>query len=219
MRTHQLVLVGLGIDAPTAHTDLLVLAEQVDARIAFLQLGTPSLLDVLDDIASAAPGTEVRLVAVPSLGGPAPARSWLRRVAGHWVRANPGVLDVSVPGGAVTGSEAGLSSPAWDDVPKHGRHVLVCRGPRCTARGSAATAAALNDQLRQRELGDDDVLVTQSGCLFPCNHAPVVVVHPDDQWWGPVSAEGARALVDSWADERRGMTERAVRQQASIELH
>jgi (2Fe-2S) ferredoxin len=210
-RTHTLILVGLGADAPAGDTDLLVLAGQVDARIAYLQLGSPALVEVLDGIARDAPRSEVRLVAVPSMGGPAPARSWLRRVAGHWMRENPGALAVRVPGGAVTGTEAKLSSQAWEQIPRHGRHVLVCRGPRCTAKGSAATADAINDQIRARRLGDDDVLVTQTGCLFPCNHAPVVVLQPDDRWWGPVYAEGARELVDSWAVAPRAPIDRTIR--------
>ena len=44
-------------------------------------------------------------------------------------------------------------------------------------------------------LGDDDVLVTQTGCLFPCNQAPVVVIHPGDAWFGHVDAHAARRLV------------------------
>ncbi|MGB3485274.1 MAG: (2Fe-2S) ferredoxin domain-containing protein [Mycobacterium sp.] len=201
----QLVLVGMGVDAPSRDTDLLLLAEEVGARVAYLQLATPTLGEVLDDLATNAPGTEVRLVAAPTAGAPAPSRSWLRRVAGDWLRQHPETLVIEVADRPVTGQEAVLSSPAWEEVPRHGRHVLVCRGPRCTARGAAATATALTEQLRARELGDEDVLVTQTGCLYPCNHAPVVVVHPDDQWWGPVSPDVAETLVDAWAsDIRRG---------------
>jgi (2Fe-2S) ferredoxin len=125
-------------------------------------------------------------------------------VAGDWLRRHPGLLTLQIAGRPVTGDEAGLSSPAWEDVPAYGRHVVICRGPRCTARGSALTAVALAERLRDHGLGDHEVLVAQSGCLYPCNHAPVVVVQPDGQWWGPVSPADARLLVDSWADDRRG---------------
>ncbi|MET4427841.1 (2Fe-2S) ferredoxin domain-containing protein [Mycolicibacterium sp. 624] len=209
-RPHRLVLVGLGVDAPSQDADLLLIAEYADARVAYLQMGTPTLVEVLDDLAADEPGAHVHLVAAPTAGAPAPARSWLRRVAGDWTRRHPGSLVVTVADRPVTGGEAALSSPAWEQVPGHGRHVLVCRGPRCTARGSASVAEAIDDRLRERGLGDDDVLVTQTGCLFPCNHAPVVVVHPDDQWWGPVSAEDARALVDSWVTEPRREVQRSI---------
>lgn len=44
-------------------------------------------------------------------------------------------------------------------------------------------------------LGDDDVLVTQTGCQFPCNHAPVVSVHPDNVWYGRVDAADVTGIV------------------------
>ncbi|MGE2729356.1 (2Fe-2S) ferredoxin domain-containing protein [Mycolicibacterium vaccae] len=204
----HVVLVGMGVDAHTRDTDSALLAEHVGARLAYLQLGSPTLLEVLDDIAAAAPGSTVRLLPLPAGGAPAPARSWLRRIAGDWVRRNPGALSVEVASGAVTGWESGLSSPAWEDVPSYGRHVLVCRGPRCTAKGSVATAQAIADRLRAHGLGDDEVLVAQTGCLYPCNHAPVVAVHPDDDWWGPVTPDDAETLVATWASSPRGAEHR-----------
>lgn len=192
----------MGADATARHGDLVELAEHVGARLAYLQIGSPTLTEVLDDIAAHAPDSTVRLLALPVGGAPAPARSWLRRVAGDWMRRHPDSLGIEAGPGSVTGQESGLSSPAWEQVPPFGRHVLICRGPRCTAKGSAATAQALSDELKRRGLGDDQVLVAQTGCLFPCNHAPVVAVYPDGDWWGPVSAEDTQALVASWVEDQ-----------------
>lgn len=189
--SRAVVLVALGVDGPRPAAELEDAAAATGATVAYLQLGTPSVTDELDRLAAGG-ATRVELVGL-GLGAPT-ARSWLLRVAGHWRRTRPGT-EVVVAGRAVTGGEAPLSSPAWEQVPGHAHQVLVCRGPRCSARGSAATAAALDEALRQHGLGDDDVLVTQTGCLFPCNHAPVVVVHPDDAWYGGVDADRARALV------------------------
>lgn len=185
------VLVPLGVDAERHAEDLRAVAAATGARLAFLQAGTPALADELDELAARGV-TDVELVGL-GLGAPT-ARSWLRRVAGEWVRRNPGVA-VVVARRPVTGTEAPLTSPAWEDVPQHARQVLVCRGPRCSARGSAATATALADALRRHRLGDDDVLLTMTGCLFPCNRAPVVVVHPDDAWYGAVDPARARRIV------------------------
>jgi NADH:ubiquinone oxidoreductase subunit E len=63
-------------------------------------------------------------------------------------------------------------SPAWSQITRHRRQVLVCRGPRCTAYGANQVAAALSERLAKNGLGDDDVLVTATGCLFPCNLGP-----------------------------------------------
>ena len=65
--------------------------------------------------------------------------------------------------------------------------MLVCRGPRCTALGSDRTAEALILALMRTGQGDDDVLITHTGCQFPCNQAPVVSVQPDDVWYGAVT--------------------------------
>ncbi len=136
-----------------------------------------------------------------SLGTLAPAVSWLRRIAAYWWRERAGhrpELDVgtSLAGDAaevralvgltrpITGTEAGLTSAAWEDVTEHRHQVLVCRGPRCTALGSDRTAEALIIELMRQGQGDDDVLITHTGCQFPCNQAPVVSVQPDDVWYG-----------------------------------
>ncbi|BBX18940.1 ferredoxin [Mycolicibacterium duvalii] len=206
----HLVLVGMGADAHTRHSESALLAQHVGARLAYLQLGTPTLFEVLDDIAATTPGSAVRLLPLPAGGAPSPARSWLRRIAGEWVRRRPDLLTIEVTSGAVTGWGPGLTSPAWEKVPAFARHVLICRGPRCTAKGSAATAQAIAEQLKAHKLGDDDVLLTQTGCLYPCNHAPVVAVHPDDDWWGPVTPDDAHALVAAWAPRSGSPPRRAV---------
>ncbi|SKB04601.1 (2Fe-2S) ferredoxin domain-containing protein [Aeromicrobium choanae] len=193
MPTEALMLVAMGVDAHGHAAQLDELGAAIGATVAYLQQGAPALVDELDRLADGGV-SRIRLVRAP-VGATTPARSWLRRVAAHWVRERPGT-EVLVAGRAVTGREAPLQSPAWESVPAHRHHVLVCRGPRCTARGAAQTASALADTLAERGLGDDEVLVTQTGCLFPCNHAPVVVVHPDDTWYGQVDHERARQLVD-----------------------
>ncbi len=189
--SRAVVLVPLGVDAERHAEDLRAVAAATGSHLAFLQAGTPSLTDELDRLAAQG----VRSLELVGLGLGAPtARSWLRRVAGDWVREHPDVA-VFVADRPVSGAETPLTSPAWEDVPGHARQVLVCRGPRCSARGSAATATALADELRRHGLGDDDVLLTATGCLFPCNQAPVVVVHPDDSWYGAVDAACARRVV------------------------
>lgn len=153
------------------------------------------------------------------------AVSWLRRVAGDWLRtwgcAHPGepfvmrvcrhvmrsgevpgtaYADTSNPGRGwgwrrVTGREAGLTSPAWQEVPPVRYQLLVCRGPRCNARGGDVAADAILEELGRRGALDEDVLCTQTGCMFPCNHAPLVVVHPDSKWM-TVTPDRVHELID-----------------------
>jgi (2Fe-2S) ferredoxin len=210
--TAALVLVGMSVREVAERDRLSALAATRGATVAFLQSGDPSLSRELDRLADAG-ASRVVLVGV-SLGSLAPANSWVRRVAAYWWRERGGhrpevvvatrlvqadhPLDleeaISVTRG-LTGNEAGLTSAAWEDVPAHRHQVLVCRGPRCTAAGSDRTAEQLVLGLMRHGLGDDDVLVTQTGCLFPCNQAPVLAVQPDDVWYGGMGAAEVERVV------------------------
>jgi (2Fe-2S) ferredoxin len=190
--------------------ELLAAAAHHDASVAFLQMGDPSLSRELTRLADLGAAT-ITLAGV-NVGPLAPAHSWLRRIAAHWWRERTGhrpvievatrlvttVEDIEValfdlkP---IAGNEPGLTSAAWEDVTGHRRQVLICRGPRCTARGSEETARALILGLMEAGLGDHDVLVTHTGCQFPCNQAPVVSVQPDDVWYGGVDPDAARRIV------------------------
>ena len=56
----------------------------------------------------------------------------------------------------VCGREGGLTSPAWDEVPRHRHQVLVCQGPRCLARGAGEVTTTLQRLLAESSLGDDE---------------------------------------------------------------
>lgn len=206
----SLVLVGMSVTDVDRRDQLLAAAARRNASVAFLQMGDPSLSRQLTQITDSGAGM-ITLVGI-NLGPLAPAHSWLRRIAAHWWRERAGhrptiqvatrlatsldgvevaLLDVK----AITGSEPGLTSATWEDVTGHQRQVLVCRGPRCTARGSDETARALILGLMEAGLRDNDVLVTHTGCQFPCNQAPVVSVQPDDVWYGGVDPDCARRIV------------------------
>jgi (2Fe-2S) ferredoxin len=205
-----LVLVGMSVTDVDRRDELLATADHLGASVAFLQMGDPSLSRELTRLA------DLRVPAITlagvSLGLLAPGHSWLRRVAAHWWRERAGhrpalavatrpvtsldetevVLSDVRP---VRGDEAGLTSEAWEDVTGHRHQVLVCRGPRCTARGSDDVVRALVLGLVEAGLGDHDVLVTHTGCQLPCNQAPVVTVQPDDVWYGGVDAAAASRIV------------------------
>lgn len=210
------VLVGMSIREANAAVELAATAAAADARVAFLQIAEPTLTTVLTELADS--GVErIELVGV-AFGDLAPGNSWLRRIAGHWWRERgadaPEIVvatklvdsDMDIPGMVasvlevvrpISGSEAPLVSAAWEEVPAYRRHVFVCRGPRCSARGADETWNTLKSGLAQRNLGDSDVLVTTAGCMFPCNHAPVVAIQPDDAWYGRVTTDTVEELIDS----------------------
>jgi (2Fe-2S) ferredoxin len=208
--TDPVLLVGMSVREVQARELLLDLAAPHGAGVAFLQQGDPTLSVELTRLADL--GAERIVVIGVSLGSMAPAVSWLRRICGYWWRERPGhrpevavgtslatdaaevraLLGLTRP---ITGTEAGLTSAAWEDVPEHRHQVLVCRGPRCTALGSDKTTEALIIEMMRQGLGDDDVLITHTGCQFPCNQAPVVSIQPDDVWYAHVDPEVAGRIV------------------------
>jgi len=207
-----LVVVGMSTREVAARENLAASARALGGSLAFLQLADPSLSRELTRLADAG-HRRIVLVGV-SLGSLAPAASWLRRIAAAWWRergpgapvvevatalaAGTSVADLELARAVVrelSGNEAGLTSPVWEDVPGHRHQVLLCRGPRCSAVGADATAEAMVLALMRAGLGDDDVLLTHTGCQFPCNQAPVVSVQPDDIWYAGVDEQTAERIV------------------------
>ena len=198
---------------------------------AFLDRASPTLVDALDrhrgDVGS--------VVLVPlAFGADVPLAGWVRRVASDWAAAHldapalalgrpftrdgisEGIADAlaTLDTVAITPRAGALSDPAWSRVPAYRHHVLVCRGPRCSARGGGAAAAALASQLRRRELTDDDVLVAQTDCLYPCNLGPMLVVNPGDTWYGRLTPQRVRQIVDEHLVGGNIVHEAAVRNAA-----
>ena len=207
----HVVLVGMSAREVQQRDRLIALAGTHQGTVAFLQLGDPPLSRELTRLADLG-ADRIVLVGV-SLGPLAPENSWLRRIAAHWWRERSGhrphvdtatglLTDDSDLAAllsrtqALTGTQAPLSAAAWEDVPEHRHQVLICRGPRCTALGSDLTAEALILALMRHGQSDDDVLVTHTGCQFPCNQAPVVSIQPDDVWYGGVDPDAARVIVE-----------------------
>jgi (2Fe-2S) ferredoxin len=204
------VVVAMSAREAAAEAALTAIALDAGGTVAHLQLGDPTLSEELTRLADGG-AAQITVVGV-SLGRLAPAASWLRRVVAHWWRERPAprpTVDVATrlvqhrhelqealaQTRPVHGGEAGLRSPAWEEVTRHRHQLLVCRGPRCTARGSDRTLEAFVLACMEHDLGDDDVLITHTGCQLPCNHAPVVSVQPDDVWYGAVDPAAARAIT------------------------
>ncbi|MFG2916674.1 ferredoxin [Kitasatospora sp. NPDC048298] len=209
-RRSAVLLVGMSIGEVVRRDELLRTAASHRASIAFLQQGDPSLSAALTRLANE--GNETVVVIGVRLAASGPAHSWLRRIAAHWWRERAGhrpellvatrladspdaVAAVAAVTKAISGTEPGLTSTAWEEVPGHRHQVMVCRGPRCAAVGAEEGLRALVGKLTELGLGDDDVLVTQTGCQFPCNQAPVVSVQPDDIWYGRIDPAVADRIV------------------------
>jgi (2Fe-2S) ferredoxin len=86
---------------------------------------------------------------------------------------------------------------SWSIIPQHARHVFLCQGPRCTALGADGLAAHLRKRLKEHNMTEQDrVLVAQTGCLYPCNLGPVMVVYPDGVWYGSLTPEAIDQVIE-----------------------
>lgn len=104
---------------------------------------------------------------------------------------------VDASGKPLSANHANPNSPEWSVISPHTYHVLVCRGPRCNTAGAGETAQVLKQQLRAKNMGDDEVLVAQTGCLFPCNLGPVMVVYPDGVWYSGLTVTAVTRIVET----------------------
>jgi len=205
-----LVLVGMSVTDVDNRDAIAAAASGRGATMAFLQMGDPSLSLELTRLADSGE-TSITLVGIDT-GPLAPGHSWLPRIAAHWWRERTGcrptihvatTLAKSLDGvdaalgetRPLSGHESGLTSAAWEHVSGHRHQVMICRGPRCTARGQMDNVRAMVLAMMEHNLGDDDVLLVHTGCQFPCNQAPVISVQPDDVWYGTVNPESAHRIV------------------------
>jgi (2Fe-2S) ferredoxin len=75
-------------------------------------------------------------------------------------------------------------------------HVLVCRGPDCSARGAEDVYTAVAWEVERRDLSED-VVQTQCGCVGPlCGSGPVVCCYPTGAWYAPVAPADVPQIVE-----------------------
>jgi len=75
-------------------------------------------------------------------------------------------------------------------------HVFVCSfGKTCEKAGGGDVFSAMKKGARAAGLGDT-VRVNKAGCMNQCGHGPMVVVYPEDTWYGAVDLDGARRIVE-----------------------
>ena len=75
-------------------------------------------------------------------------------------------------------------------------HILVCNSFRvggdaqgaCNKKGAANLMQYITEEATDRGL---DVAVSSTGCLNVCSEGPVIVIHPNNLWYGKVENEAA----------------------------
>ena len=81
-------------------------------------------------------------------------------------------------------------------------HVLVCTQQKtenvtsCAAAGVAEVVDTLHEELGKQGLADE-VIVSTTGCLGACDLGPVMIVYPDETWYGPVKPADVAEIIAS----------------------
>lgn len=55
--------------------------------------------------------------------------------------------------------------------------------------------ARFMEEIEERDLGGD-VFVTNTGCFGICEKGPIVVVYPDNVWYGSVGSDDVSEIMD-----------------------
>ena len=76
------------------------------------------------------------------------------------------------------------------DSSETSRQVLVCTNRSCRKQGAAKVLAAFE------ELSVTDVTVKSSGCLGECGNGPMVLVMPDQIWYGAVHPQEVPVVIE-----------------------
>lgn len=187
---------------------------RTEIRHAVLTGTGPTITEVLDEARRT--GVGVVTVLYTQTVEDRSTAAWFRRVISHWLRqagtgraprirlappltGTAALADLLVAAreeaAEFTPTGAPLLSPAWLAPPDFTHHLLLCGGTRCSALGSAASSARVHRALDRHGIADD-VLVTTTGCLFPCSRGPVAVVYPSGTWYQLAGEEAVDQIVE-----------------------
>ncbi len=83
-------------------------------------------------------------------------------------------------------------------------HVFLCASVRlngtqkgfCHSKGAVRLAERLVELIDGNGL-QDKVMVTHTGCFGICQKGPVMMVYPENVWYGALEEEDLEALVES----------------------
>ena len=87
------------------------------------------------------------------------------------------------------------------------RHVFVCtHGEYCPFEGSIEIHRLLKKEISARGL-QDSIRINKAGCFSQCGNGPMVIVYPENIWYGAVTAEKARRILEEHLVGGRPVTE------------
>lgn len=83
-------------------------------------------------------------------------------------------------------------------------HIFVCTSSRltgdikgyCASHGNMEILENFVEEVQERML-DSDIMVTNTGCVGLCSMGPVVMLYPEQIWYGKVTPEDVEEIMDA----------------------
>jgi len=185
----------------------------------FIDLGSPALPAALDRCVEG--GARRILIVAAFVPMDRSLRVWLPQILRRWLKRRRGpdveivlsdslgesptagqavldVLDTAIRTDVRVNAPADHGNPGWSVIPATKQMAFFCGGPRCTTRGAGDLQRHLGSRLRASGLNrreDDEVYVVRTGCLYPCNLGPVMLVYPEGAWYCSLTEEVIDEIV------------------------
>ena len=90
--------------------------------------------------------------------------------------------------------------------PKH--HIFICASTRlngkiqgaCEKKGSHDLIQVFNEEIEDRNLSSE-IMVTSTGCIGLCDDGPIVIVYPQQTWYGNVEEDDVEDILDALEED------------------
>lgn len=82
------------------------------------------------------------------------------------------------------------------------KHIFVCTSSRmtgvakgfCHTKGAIEIIQSFTEKLEEEDI--TDVMVSNTGCFGICEKGPIVLIYPDNVWYGSVSPDDVEEIVE-----------------------
>lgn len=83
------------------------------------------------------------------------------------------------------------------------KHIFICSSSRptgqqkgvCHTKGGVDIMMSFMEEIEERDLGGE-VFISNTGCLGFCDKGPVVIIYPDNVWYGNVTVDDVEEIMD-----------------------
>lgn len=89
-------------------------------------------------------------------------------------------------------------------ISKPEKHIFVCTSSRltgenkgyCVEKDGIEMIQAFAEEIQEREL-DGEVMVSNTGCFGLCSKGPIVMIYPEQTWYGNVTIDDVEEILDA----------------------